>query len=378
MNDIKEITKNNIKYLDEAKLHTQYKIKYIKDYVEKWLNVATNCSKKNILFIDCMCNAGIYKNGVSGTCVEVVELFIKYATNNKNKTFYVFLNDYDQHKIKILKELLSKYNLPLNLKIKINNMDVVDYLKLLINNNILDESWFTLLYIDPYNFGVPDLLSTIKNFVNKYYCEVLFNYFSSDIARNKNNKYAKNKMSKIKDELSSVITDININYDENREILNKLIKTYKNTKNIKYSFAYRFNNKNNTELYYIIFFTPNKRGLELIKESIWKIFNGEESFKKQIDIDKKQLKLFETDSILINKYSEPMKLAVINLLTNKKILSYEDIETYILENSLLKGTHIINQILKPLIESKKIIKITPKGFRSNNYTKSKYQINDML
>lgn len=87
-------------------------------------------------------------------------------------------------------------------------------------------------------------------------------------------------MSKIKNELSSVITDINIEDDENKEILNKLISTYKHTNNIKYSFAYRFNNTNNAELYYIIFFTPNKRGLELIKESIWEVFNGEESFKK--------------------------------------------------------------------------------------------------
>lgn len=42
--DLEEITKNNDKHLDEAKLHTQYKIKYIKNYVKRWLNVAVNCS----------------------------------------------------------------------------------------------------------------------------------------------------------------------------------------------------------------------------------------------------------------------------------------------------------------------------------------------
>lgn len=376
--NLEEIAKINDKDLDEAKLHTQYKIKYIKDYVRRWLNVAVNYKQRNIVFIDSMCNAGIYKNGIKGTCIEVIELFIEYAKENKNKKFYVFLNDYNLNRTKILKELLSEYTIPNNLKISISDKDVVEYLNILIQKNIFNNSCFTLLYIDPYNFGIPNLLSTINAFIDKYYCELLFNYFSSDIVRNKNNTSAQDKMSKIKNELSSVITDINIVDDENKDILNKLINTYKNTKNIKYSFAYRFNNTNNTELYYIIFFTPNKRGLELIKESIWEVFNGEESFKKQIDIDKDQLKLFNTDDLLISTYSDSMKELITKLASEKEELSYEDIETYVLENSLLKESHIIKPIINPLLESKIIEKITPAGVRKNNYKESKYKIRDKM
>lgn len=376
--DLKKISKENEKYLDEAKLHTQYKIKYIKDYVRRWLNVAVNYRQKNIVFIDSMCNAGIYKNGIKGTCIEIVELFIEYAKENQLKQFYVFLNDYDKDKIRVLNELISNYNMPNNLKINIKDKDVVEYLSLLIEKNTFSNSCFTLLYTDPYNFGIPNLLTTIKTFIDKFYCELLFNYFSSDVTRNKNNISAKNKMSKIKNELSSVITDINIDNDKNKEILNKLISTYKNTKNIKYSFAYRFNNTNNAELYYIIFFTPSKRGLELIKESIWEVFNGEESFKKQIDIDKSQLKLFDTDELLISTYSGPMKESIIKLALDKGELSYEDIETYVLENSLLKDSHIIKPIINPLLETGILEKITPVGVRKNNYKESKYKINDKV
>ena len=376
--DLEKIARENDKYLDEAKLHTQYKIKYIKDYVRRWLNVAVNYKQRNIVFIDSMCNAGIYKNGIKGTCIEVVELFIEYARENENKQFYIFLNDYNKDRVKILKELISQYGIPSNLKISIADKDVVNYLSLLIEKNIFNNSCFTLLYTDPYNFGIPNLLTTIKAFIDKYYCELLFNYFSSDVTRNKKNTSAKNKMSTIKNELSSVITDINIDDDENKEILNKLINTYKNTKNIKYSFAYRFNNTNNAELYYIIFFTPNKRGLELIKESIWKVFNGEESFKKQIDIEKDQLKLFNTDELLINTYSGPMKESIIKLGYEKEVLSYEDIETYVLENSLLKDSHVIKPIIIPLLEDSILEKITPDGVRKNNYKESKYKIKDKV
>lgn len=357
--DLEIIAKENEKYLDEAKLHTQYKIKYIKDYVRRWLNVAVNYRQRNIVFIDSMCNAGIYKNGIKGTCIEVIELFIKHAKENEAKQFYVFLNDYDKDKINVLKDLISNYNIPNNLRINITDKDVVEYLSLLIEKNTFSSSCFTLLYIDPYNFGIPNLLATIKRFIDKFYCELLFNYFSSDVTRNKKNTSAKNKMSKIKNELSSVITDINIEDDENKEIINKLISTYKHTNNIKYSFAYRFNNTNNAELYYIIFFTPNKRGLELIKESIWEVFNGEESFKKQIDIDKSQLKLFNTNDLLISTYSGPMKESIIKLAYEKKELSYEDIETYVLENSLLKDSHIIKPIINPLLEGGILEKVIP-------------------
>lgn len=376
--DLEIIAKENERFLDEAKLHTQYKIKYIKDYVRRWLNVAVNYRQRNIVFIDSMCNAGIYKNGIKGTCIEVIELFIEYAKENQSKQFYVFLNDYDKDKIKVLKELISNYNMPNNFRINITDKDVVEYLSLLIEKKTFSNSCFTLLYTDPYNFGIPNLLTTIKTFIDEFYCELLFNYFSSDVTRNKNNTSAKNKMSKIKYELSSVITDINIDDDANKEILNKLISTYKDTKNIKYSFAYRFNNTNNTELYYIIFFTPNKRGLELIKESIWEVFNGEESFKKQIDIDKSQLKLFNTDDLLISTYSGPMKESIIKLAYERGELSYGDIETYVLENSLLKDSHIIKPIINPLLECGILEKITPAGVRKNNYKESKYKINDKV
>lgn len=196
--DFKLIANKNGKCLDEAKLHTQYKIKYIKDYVRRWLNVAVNSRQRNIVFIDSMCNAGIYKNGVKGTCIEVIELFIEYAKENQAKQFYVFLNDYDQDKIMVLKKLISNYNTPNNLRINITDKDVVKYLTLLIEKNIFSNSCFTLLYTDPYNFGIPNLLTTIKTFIDKFYCELLFNYFSSDVTRNKNNTSAKNKMSKIK------------------------------------------------------------------------------------------------------------------------------------------------------------------------------------
>ena len=54
----------NIKMLDEKKSQTTQKIKYVSKYIEKWLYVVTNIDQvHNINFVDCMCNAGVYKDG---------------------------------------------------------------------------------------------------------------------------------------------------------------------------------------------------------------------------------------------------------------------------------------------------------------------------
>lgn len=56
--------------LDEKKSQTTYKIEYVSKYVEKWLFVMSNVDEvKNINFIDCMCNAGIYTDGGKGTAI---------------------------------------------------------------------------------------------------------------------------------------------------------------------------------------------------------------------------------------------------------------------------------------------------------------------
>ena len=87
-----DFIEKNKRYLDSVYPHTEYKIKYIKAYVEKWLEVAANYEKtKNINFIDCMCNAGIYANNILGTSTEVLLLFTKIASSFPHIQFNLFV-----------------------------------------------------------------------------------------------------------------------------------------------------------------------------------------------------------------------------------------------------------------------------------------------
>ncbi len=62
-----------------------------------------------IFYIDIMSNAGVYKNSYLSTSVEVLNVFVKYAKNHKDKQFFLLANDYDSDKVSTMKNIYNIY-----------------------------------------------------------------------------------------------------------------------------------------------------------------------------------------------------------------------------------------------------------------------------
>ncbi|MCD7808719.1 MAG: hypothetical protein LUH02_05195, partial [Erysipelotrichaceae bacterium] len=60
------------KKLERISEQTEMKIKLISTYVEEWINVVenTNFGVDHILFVDCMCNRGLYEHNIKGTPIN--------------------------------------------------------------------------------------------------------------------------------------------------------------------------------------------------------------------------------------------------------------------------------------------------------------------
>ena len=98
-----EFISENINLLDDKKEQTTYKIKYVSHYIENWLYVMTNIDQvKNINFIDCMCNAGVYADGETGTSIKVLEYFNEFAPKHPDKEFHLILNDINTDRITVI------------------------------------------------------------------------------------------------------------------------------------------------------------------------------------------------------------------------------------------------------------------------------------
>jgi len=354
--------------LTEKKQQTTKKIEYIREYILPWALISAERSDiQSISFIDCMCNAGVYRDGDCCTAIEVLLTFDSLCRQYPQKDFCVFFNDIDATKIGILKMVISHVlpNPSRNLHYHIENKDVNDYLDLLKDNtpfggrSIFGYGRSTILYVDPFDFGTVEI-PRVSAILEKHYCELIFNFFLSDYIRNiqrDNGRISKclgGRTFSTKDEL--------IGFVQSQLRVGK----------IRYSFAYQFKTKNNVELYQIVFATPNIKGLEVLKDALWKVFNGAQYHRNRLLSG--QLSLFSEEDDMLQSLSIYASEArqLLGMKFSGQTVSYEDIKVYLIENTMLKETHIIKNVLSPMISNGLMRK---KGrVKANNYKKDLYLI----
>lgn len=141
---------------------------------------------------------------------------------------------------------------------------------------------------------------------------------------------------------------------------------------IQYVFSYEFRTKRNVELYQIVFATPNVRGLEVLKESLWAVFNGAEYHRNESDPT--QITLFSDEDDRrdnLATYSGEAKALLKQEFSGQEV-AYSQIEAFLIKYTMLSSSHIISKVLKPMIDSGQIKKFNLG--RKNNYKSDRYFI----
>lgn len=356
--------------LDEKGEQTTYKIKYVTRYVRQWALIEVNRKEiQQINFIDCMCNAGVYKDGDACTALEVIGIFNELAKQFPSKRFVVYLNDINSKRIDNFNKIYQKHIVPqksLNLLVYLKDKDVNDYLDMIIASSQNKQGLFAygkcnLIYVDPYNFETVQI-SKLHNILEKNYCELLFNLFTSDYVRN----IAKDtgRIQKCLGGFKPATKDEFINY-----VVNEL-----RVGHIQYTFAYSFHTVKNVELYQILYATPNIRGLEVLKDSLWDVFDGEEFHRNHAPkiSDVEQISMFDDEDPKeqrLREYAQEARRIICEEFKGQ-IVEYAVIEQKILEETMLKDSQIIEPVLKPLIDEEKIRKCN--NVRKTNFKKDSY------
>lgn len=377
-------TKKYLETIQEISNHSKHKINFIKKYVEKWLYVAVNSGKaKSICFIDCMCNSGIYADGTLGTSTEVLKLFADFSKQHPDIKFNLFCNDYNPERIENIQNVFREktdYLNCSNIEVFFETKDVNEYLQDLIKMNTYfdyNAHAFTILFLDPYNFGTVKM-EYVMNFFKKYYAELLYNYFSSDINRNQNNNTATNKRKQINESMQGMI---GYNEDMNYiQIKDNIIYNLCTTQ-IKHCFTYQFKISTNLEIYNIIFGSPQKelKGIEKIKEVLWDLFDGDPNNYRLIKSEKNeenwyagQTTLFDDEFTIKNNlhyYSNEAIEKLKEKFAGQKV-EYEEIKSYVLCYTMLRNNDIVEHVIKPMLEEGSLKKLF--SIRKNNYKKARY------
>lgn len=357
----------DLSILTEKKQQTSKKIEYVRDYIIRWSAIsAVRKDVNTITFIDCMSNAGVYRDGDCCTAIEILQVFNDIAGKYPNKVFRVLCNDISKGKIEILEkvttEVLTKTK---NVQFFTSCCDVNDYLSSLAENPYVGNRCIfgygnsTVLYVDPFDFGtveIPKLTAVLE----KYYCELIFNFFISDYVRN------------ISRDQGRIQRCLGGHIISSKDELFSYMQTMLCVGHIKYIFSYEFRITNNVELYQIVFATPSKRGLEVLKESLWTVFDGAEYHRNKADDG--QMSFFSSENIKkynLDNCSKEAKMMLKYYLSGKE-LSYDEIEEFLIQHTMLQASQIISNVLKPMIAAGQLKKV---GLVNNrNYKQDRYLV----
>lgn len=270
--------------IEIAHPHTIKKFELIERYVKSWAQKLMNTESCNgIIFIDCMCNSGIYvdEDGkeVHGTPIRVTEALADVAETYPHKQVELYFNDFTEAKIDMLKKYLPPKKS--NFEIVTTAKDGNELLKWI--GPQLKESQhmnYFLLY-DPYDASIDWI--ALKPFF-RHWGEVLINHMISDSLRAVGQVKKEDKKTKYTTTYQVGSIEEIVPYGSDRKAYERrvyeIINLMKGSATREYYVAsFPFFNKKNALVYDLVHCTSHIAGFKLFKSTAWKIFDDQSSSK---------------------------------------------------------------------------------------------------
>ena len=246
-------------------------------WAQKLMN---NASCKGLIFIDCMCNSGLYHddNGevIEGTPIRISRILRNIAGQYPFKKVFIYFNDRDEAKTALLHEKVPKDTA--NFHIEITSMDASERLKTL-NPQLDRPNFHYFLLYDPYDANI-DWEALLPFF--RCWGEVMINHMVSDPVRAISQVKKESTMQKY--EGTYMVSDFEklVPFGSDKTAYEKrvfqIINALKGQRRY-YVAAYPFYNTQNSQMYSLIHCTSNPVGFELYKRTAWQTFGNHSSNK---------------------------------------------------------------------------------------------------
>lgn len=277
---------NNGKVISKASPHTVKKFDLIEEYIKSWAQILMlNEACNGLVFIDCMCNSGMYTNTegkpVKGTPLRVAEALLDVARQYAQKQVFLYLNDNSAEKIEELKKHLPPDER--NFRIILSVADGNELLKTIGPQLNKTNHLHFFLFYDPYDAFI-DWEALLPFF--RSWGEVLINHMISDSIRAISQ--VKTDGAKKKYEGTYLVDDVKklIPFGNNKvayeQRLREIIEFMKGSSERKYYIAaFPFFNTKNSLVYDLVHCTSHEAGFKLFKKTAWKTFGDKSSLKNR-------------------------------------------------------------------------------------------------
>lgn len=265
--------------------HTIAKFEIVEEYVKSWAQkLLQTAGCKGLIFIDCMCNCGLYRDSndqiVFGTPIRVAKVLREAAGQYPNKHIYLFLNDYDTEKIECLKTKLpnEKGNFHVKTSVKDGN-ELLNELSPTIHSRACN-GYHTFVFYDPFDASI-DWDALEPYFFT--WGELLINHNVQDPVRAVSQTTRPSTMKKYEGTYRQTFEEIRpygTNKDAYENRVHEIVASLSGAESREYYVAsFPFFNSNNSLQYELIHCTGNLAGYKLYKATAWKKFGGRSSLK---------------------------------------------------------------------------------------------------
>ncbi len=307
-----------------------------------------------VVYIDGFAGPGSYSAGEDGSPVVVLKAARDHAYPIRCELVCIFVED-DLERCRHLKAVLDELSptLPSHVKWSVVNGKFNEHLtktfKLLETQkqNIAP----TLVFIDPFGFSHTPF-QTICKIMNNSRCEVLVNFMYEEV----NRFLSVEKHAEDYDELFGTAAWRNVltlsQAPERRKAIHDIYLNQLKT-TAKYVHTFEMLNMGNSTDYFLFFATNNLKGLEKMKEAMWKVDDtGTFQFSDHRDA-RGLMSLFSAQPNLA-----PLRDAILREFRGKEI-AVEDLRDWVVAETEFLPKHIKVPILVPMEQAGEVSVVSP-------------------
>ncbi len=339
--------------------HTKAKHIILDKYLKAWFPIMSAYNNR-LLYIDGFAGPGVYKDGEDGSPVIAIDIAKNHIRNLKAEIVFIFI-ELDSERCENLERILSTKEYPDNYRIEVYCSTFENILSTILGF-IKEESHLapSFVFIDPFGYSQTPFF-VVKRIMSHPKCEVLItfmydciNRFILDPTKEEclNEHFGTDKWKEI-EHIEDAI--------QRKQFIYKLyVSQLKEEVGINFVRSFEMINKNGHTEYFLIFGTNHVKGLEQMKNVMWRVDpTGEYRFSDRTDPN--QPVLFE-----IEPNYHQLKRLVVQKFNNSEV-RIEDIENFVVEETAFIVKHLRKPILKEMENSSPPkIKVTERK-RRNTY-----------
>lgn len=252
--------------------HTEAKHEILQRYLEAWLPIMSKYSPR-IIYLDGFAGPGVYLGGEDGSPVIALQTAIKHPLRAQFQEIIFFFTERVGSRAKMLEKILAERfpNLPRNMRYHVIGGAFAPTFELVLDK--LDEGGAmlapTFAFLDPFGFsGLP--MKLIGRMMKCEKCEVLVTFMVGFI-----NRFMIDGREAALNELFATeewekATNIQNSEERIKFLVNLYEKQLKCVGGAQHVRSFAMTNKHNQISYYLVFGTKHPKGLEVMKEAMWK------------------------------------------------------------------------------------------------------------